>query len=125
MADNTSKVTIDAEWFIELYDRANDHDEETDSLLGEIVKERDELIKKLNNDAKDLLALTNERDELNAKLEELSKHDAIAISDSRLAAAERCIDDIEAAILEYETESQGSAVLKVIRAYREKKKAAR
>lgn len=65
MADNTNKVTIDAAWFAELYAKANgERYTVLEAAHNQVVKERDNLIKKLNNDAKDLLALTNERDEL-------------------------------------------------------------
>ena len=108
MTDNTNKVTIDAYYFNKLYMLAND----ADNILEEanaIAHKRDELVKKTNKYAKELLALSNERDELKAKF----------------AAAERCIEEIESvmSVSVISECAEGEKVNGIIRAYREAKEA--
>ena len=108
MTDNTNKVTIDADYFYKLYILAND----ADNILEEanaLAHKRDELVKKTNKYAKELLALSNERDELKA----------------RFAAAERCIDEIESvmSVSVISECAEGEKVNGIIRAYREAKEA--
>ena len=108
MTDNTNKVTIDADYFYKLYILANDADniiEEANAL----AHNRDELVKKTNKYAKELLALSNERDELKAKF----------------AAAERCVEEIESvmSVSVISECAEGEKVNGIIRAYREAKEA--
>ena len=108
MTDNTNKVTIDADYFYKLYILAND----ADNILEEanaIAHKRDELVKKTNKYAKELLALSNERDELKA----------------RFASAERCIKEIESvmSVSVISECAEGEKVNGIIRAYREAKEA--
>ena len=106
MADNTNKVTIDADYFAKLHRLAND----ADNILKEanaLANKRDELVKKTNKYAKELLALSNEREELKAKF----------------AAAERCIEEIESvmSVSVISECAEGEKVNGIIRAYREAK----
>ena len=108
MTDNTNKVTIDADYFYKLYILAND----ADNILKEanaLAKKRDELVKKTNKYAKELLALSNERDELKTKF----------------ASAERLIDEIESvmSVSVISECAEGEKVNGIIRAYREAKEA--
>ena len=108
MTDNTNKVTIDADYFYKLYILAND----ADNILKEanaLAHKRDELVKKTNKYAKELLALSNERDELKTKF----------------ASAERCIEEIESvmSVSVISECAEGEKVNGVIRAYREAKEA--
>ena len=108
MTDNTNKVTIDTDYFYKLYILAND----ADNILKEanaLAKKRDELVKKTNKYAKELLALLNERDELKA----------------RFASAERCIEEIESvmSVSVISECAEGEKVNGIIRAYREAKEA--
>ena len=108
MADNTNKVTIDADYFAKLHMLAND----ADNILKEanaLANKRDELIKKTNKYAKELLALSKERDELKAKF----------------ASAERCIEEIESvmSVSVISECAEGEKVNGIIRAYREAKEA--
>ena len=108
MTDSTNKVTIDADYFYKLYILAND----ADNILKEanaLAHKRDELVKKTNKYAKELLALSNERDELKA----------------RFAAAERCIEEIESvmSVSVISECAEGEKVNGIICAYREAKEA--
>ena len=99
-------VTISSDYFYKLYILAND----ADNILEEanaLANKRDELVKKTNKYAKELLALSNERDELNA----------------RFAAAERCIEEIESvmSVSVISECAEGEKVNGIIRAYREAK----
>ena len=112
MADNTNKVTIDADYFDRLY-RLADMADNLFNDLDALEKKRDELVKKTNKYAKELLALSKEREELKAKF----------------AAAERCIEDIEPLIGEYTVGDcyphgpAGEKMLNIIRAYHAAKEA--
>ena len=106
MTDNTNKVTIDADYFYQLYILAKD----ADNILKEanaLAKKRDELVKKTNKYAKELLALSNDRDELKAKF----------------ASAERCIEEIESvmSVSVISECAEGEKVNGIIRSYREAK----
>ena len=108
MTDNTNKVTIDAYYFHKLYMLAND----AENILEEanaLAHKRDELVKKTNKYAKELLTLSNERDELKAKF----------------ASAERCIEEIESvmSVSVISECAEGEKVNGIIRAYREAKEA--
>ena len=108
MTDNTNKVTIDADYFAKLHRLAND----ADNILKEanaLAHKRDELVKKTNKYAKELLALSNERDDLKA----------------RFASAERCIEEIESvmSVSVISECAEGEKVNGIIRAYREAKEA--
>ena len=108
MADNTNKVTIDADYFAKLHMLAND----ADNILKEanaLAHKRDELVKKTNKYAKELLALSNERDELKA----------------RFASAERCIEELESvmSVSVISECAEGEKVNGIIRAYRAAKEA--
>lgn len=105
---NNETVTIRAGYFSKLYLLAND----ADNIIKEanaIANKRDELVKKTNKYAKELLALSNERDELKAKF----------------AAAERCIEEIESvmSVSVISECAEGEKVNGIIRAYREAKEA--
>ena len=107
MTDNET-VTISADYFYKLYILAND----ADNILEEanaIAHKRDELVKKTNKYAKELLALSNERDELKTKF----------------ASAERLIDEIESvmSVSVISECAEGEKVNGIIRAYREAKEA--
>ena len=94
MTDN-NKVTIDADYFYELFRKAN----ETDGICKECREE---------HTAEEFKALRRERDELKARLADCEKRvlnkagetsaGSVVVIESykeRLAAAERCIDDID------------------------------
>ena len=107
MTDNET-VIISADYFSKLYRLAND----ADNILKEanaIDNKCDKLIKKANKDAKELLALSKERDELKAKF----------------AAAERCIEEIESvmSVSVISECAEGEKVNGIIRTYREAKEA--
>lgn len=141
MADNTNKVTIDAAWFAELYAAKKDKDQYAKAVLN-IAKERDNLRKHIEDDCASCPAV-KERDELKAKLATSQNYEDViaakdreieAVKDERnrlnakvnelkgkIAAAERCIDDIETVIGGRSIKMQGCAAHNIIRAYREKK----
>ena len=121
MADSNHKVTIDAEWFAEIYANANEKYNSNDEKSKKIEELKDELQGSRNcyYECRDeLLEVTKERDELKEKLD-----DAREVSNGfelRLAAAERCIDDIAVAVAE---EQDIDEIANIIRAYREQKEA--
>ena len=117
MADNTNKVTIDVAWFDELRSAANGEKYKTlEAAYNQVRKERDKLRAKL---------VYAEREEENCK--------GITTEYRRcrdnLAAAERCIEDIEPLIGEYTIGNcyphgpAGEKMLNIIRAYRAQKEA--
>ena len=111
MTDNET-VTISADYFAKLHRMANETDniyEESNAMLNALTNRCYELIKKTNKDAKELLALSNERDELKAKF----------------AAAERLIEEIESvmSVSVISECAEGEKVNGIIRAYREAKEA--
>ena len=99
-------VTISADYFAKLH-RLEYATENICNVLGALAKKRDELVKKTNKYAKELLALSNERDELKAKF----------------ASAERCIEEIESvmSVSVISECAEGEKVNGIIRAYREAK----
>ena len=96
MADNTNKVTIDADYFAKLHRLAN----ESINICKECREE---------HTAEEFNALKKERDELKAKF----------------AAAERCIEEIESvmSVSVISECAEGEKVNGIIRAYREAKEA--
>ena len=106
MDDNTNKVTIDADYFDRLY-RLADMADNLFNDLDALEKKRDELVKKTNKYAKELLALSKELEELKAKF----------------AAAERCIEEIESvmSVSVISECAEGEKVNGIIRSYREAK----
>lgn len=129
MADNTNKVTIDADFFAQLYAEANSRAEAV-LTINEIAKERDELKAKLESREKSLSQATlgefnrlrEENETLKAKLD-CADVDRETYKD-RAEAAERCIDDI-ANNLNCLTgwENKHKIIEDAIRAYRERKEA--
>ena len=101
-------VTISADYFAKLQGLEYAA-ENIFNVLGALAKKRDELVKKTNKYAKELLALSNERDELKAKF----------------ASAERCIEEIESvmSVSVISECAEGEKVNGIIRAYREAKEA--
>ena len=96
MADNTNKVTIDADYFAKLHRLAN----ESINICKECREE---------HTAEEFNALKKECDELRAKF----------------AAAERCIEEIESvmSVSVISECAEGEKVNGIIRAYREAKEA--
>ena len=107
MTDNET-VTISADYFAKLHRLANMVDG-IFNVLGALAHKRDELVKKTNKYEKELLALSNERNELKAKF----------------ASAERCIEEIESvmSVSVISECAEGEKVNGIIRAYREAKEA--
>ena len=105
---NYETVTISADYFAKLQGLEYAA-ENICNVLGALAKKRDELVKKTNKYAKELLALSNERDELKAKF----------------ASAERCIEKIESvmSVSVISECAEGEKVNGIIRAYREAKEA--
>ena len=113
MADN-NKVTIDVTWFDELRSTANGERYKTlEAAYNQVRKERDELKAKL--DGAIAHYCTNATDKLGdaCKVAALCRE-----NDDKLAAAERCIEEIYSRI---DCEEADNAIGKIIRAYREKK----
>ena len=105
---NYETVTISADYFAKLQGLEYAA-ENICNVLGALAKKRDELVKKTNKYAKELLALSNERDELKAKF----------------ASAERCIEEIKSvmSVSVISECAEGEKVNGIIRAYREAKEA--
>lgn len=121
MTDN-EQVTISAAYFAELWKKAN----ETDNICKECREE---------HTADEFVAIAKERDELKAKLEDAENREHASDADGirlgykcdelskRLAAAERCIDDV---LCEIDTKGATSVTAKIchirsiIRDYRAK-----
>ena len=101
-------VTISADYFAKLQGLEYAA-ENIWNVLCALEKKRDELVKKTNKYAKELLALSNERDDLKA----------------RFASAERCIEEIESvmSVSVISECAEGEKVNGIIRAYREAKEA--
>ena len=132
MADNTNKVTIDAAWFIELFRGSKEKNQTLEAAYNQVRMERDKLFKELNIDAKKIAELANERDELKAKLDGDATANGLSPAtmrlldtEKRLAAAERCIEDIAETVSRSHTEMRVdyAKIEEIIRAYREKKEA--
>lgn len=133
MADNTNKVTIDADYFAELYLTAKECvRSKHDCVECAVVKERDGLKKELDEHLKncrdrncwlnaEYKALTKERDELKAKLD-CADVDRETYKD-RAEAAEQCIEDVWNCLSPQEIADNEYAHIDIIRAYREKKEA--
>ena len=113
MADNTNKVTIDVAWFDELRSTANGEKYKMiEAAYNQVRKELDELREKL-----DAVTRTN-----NLIINTCENSCAAA---NRLAAAERCIEEIESvmSVSVISDCAEGEKVNGIIRAYREAKEA--
>ena len=138
MADNTNKVTIDAEWFAELYEKAENTEKNCMNCREKNTRGDFESIENERTELKvECLKLKKERDGLRAKLEKSQKNyctsatgelgDACKVAalcrenEVKLAAAERCIEEIAS-----RCDNNGLAfglIMDIIRAYREAKEA--
>ena len=133
MADN-NKVTIDAAWFSELYAKANGGKSGERPCDGcPIVGDLDEMRTECALLRKDRDERQAERDkerekvkELKAQLEQERMNKCDEVTAKRLAAAERCIEDISKRTMFKTTkENIVIGIIDIILAYSEQKEAAR
>ena len=117
MADN-NKVTIDAEWFAELYAAKKDKEQYAEAKIN-IAKERDELKAKLDD------ARAHFCTNATGKLGDACKVAALCMeNEAKLAAAEQCIETIASNIIcTTSWENKHKIIEDAIRAYREKEEA--
>lgn len=127
MADN-NKVTIDADYFAELYGYKEKYDDacvhcgqcQTDGKLAKAEKDRDELKAKLDEvNRTTVVCLNDEVDALKSKDKSLTSF--LDDAQTKLESAERCIEDIAKIVFPNEkyVESSYKPLCDIIRAYRE------
>lgn len=133
--ENNNKVTIDAEWFAELYARWQKKPIFSERMVAdgaqairdneELRKERDELKAKLDEVNHTIVVCSNnEVDALKSNNKNLTSFLDDALT--KLAAAERCIWEVSKWVGEpnWIIDSRASrAIREIIRAYREQKEA--
>lgn len=128
MADNNHKVTIDADYFAELYRNENQsHNCDNCKEVHARTKERDDARRAYDELERDLLVTQKERDELKEKLDGecktcVSQEEAKVLAES-LAVAERCIEDIDIYLRDgdYTKEETLIRIRDVVCAYRKAK----
>lgn len=128
MVDNTNEVTIHADYFAELYAKANEKYDSEDAKSKKIAELKDELQGSRNcyYECRDeLLEVAKERDKLKAKLD-CADVDRETYKD-RAEAAERCIEEMWSKMQTFDIPDRQRLIEleSIIRAYREKKDAAR